>query len=268
MDSLLLLTDALKGKIRGILNRHTKYVLSTKAIHGQLSIEYTTIPMKKPCKEAIIYYAGDTVYLYRQMIWLYQRCTEDGKLQMTTVCDMLDDYVNAWSSLKEISDANIKGVENFIQTRMSTLKYYLAKFDELKKKFDEANVHDDTEMVDHFTINLYTRQEEFPYRRAYQHFFKKDKISDSLVQKHLDEDRAILDKMINMMTVLYLGWNKIGKGDSFDQYRKRQIELITLIDIFANVIEKDMELYEKFMSLNEVIIAFKIYPKEKKTEEF
>lgn len=261
------LLDAVKSKLLSIRANHPRYTLSTKAISGQLSIEYTTIPMSKPCKYVMLYYSGDCVYAFKKLIWLFQRCADNQMLQMDNVCSTLETYVNGWASGKEITSRNIKALQNMVSARHDVIKRTIHEYDDLRKTFDSLNTHDDTEMVDHFELSLYQTVSEFPYRRAYKHFFKKDKVNDKLIETHLQTDREILDRLIQLMTVLYMGWNKVGKGDAYEKYRLRQRDLILIVDQFADVVSLDIDLYERFATLNETVIAFKVYPYEKTDDD-
>lgn len=261
--SIIPILETVKTKLKNILASHPRYTLSTDAIHAQLSIEYTMIPLKKPCKFVDLYYSGDCVFAYKKMIQVYQRCIDNKMLQMKNILDQLDLYVNGWSAGKEITTQNIKTLMTMVQYRQDLVKKLIYAFDELHKEFDRLNTHDDTEMVDHCELALYKMTDQFPYRRAYKHFFKKDSVSDKLVQAHIETDMAVLEQLLSLMSILYTGWNRVGKGEEYETWRIRQRELISIIDTFSSVVEQDIELYERFTQLNETIITFKVYPKEK-----
>ena len=254
--------DAVQAKLLTIRARKKRYTLSTDVLNENLSIEYSTIPMSKPAKHVIIYYSGECVYAYKKLICLYQKCRDLRMMQLDQVGSMISTYVNGWAAGKEITWQNIDTLKKMINVREEAIKKAIHDYDELRAQFDALNVHDDTEMVDSSELSLYQTVKEFPYRKAYKHFFKRDHVSDKLIEEHIKEDNEFLEEMIRLMSVLYMGWNKVGKGDAYEKYRLRQRDLIYIVDKFADVISLDLDLYERFASLNNTVVAFKVYPYE------
>lgn len=258
--SVIPLLDAVKSKLMAIRSRHIKYTLSTDAIHEQLSIEYTEIPMKKPSRYAVVYYAGECVYAYKKMLQLYQKCVDHKLMEMTSVADELELYVTGWSSGKVITPKNMEWLQGLVDLRGKIVQEFQDQMKELRQNFDSLNQHDDTEMVDHVELSLYKKTDKFPYRRAYRHFFKREMVNDTLVEAHIKTDTDILDRLLRLMNVLYMGWNRVGKGEEYEIWRKKQRQLILLIEEFGTVLDHDIDLYESFLRLNETVIAFKVYP--------
>lgn len=254
----------LKSRILGIKANHGKYTLTTNVLDENISIAYSTLPLKIPCKTVDVYYSGECLYTYKQLLGLYGKVTTYKILNMETSCSDIEVYVRGWSHNKIISDTNISFLHDNTEGKLNYLKQFHDEFDTLLSKFQELNVHDDTEMVDHFKLSLYRTTTEVPYRRIYNHFFKKGAIvSDSLIEAHINRDIDILDRLQTNLLLLYSGWDKVGKGDEYEVWRIRQSELIDIIQLFADVIEQDIMLYEKMGKLNELVICFKVYPVRK-----
>ena len=265
--NISVLLNTIKSKIQNIKGKHPKYILSTDAIKGDLSIEYTEIPLKKPCKSVDVYYSGECVYSYRKLIHLYQSLANNNILLMMPVSTQLELLITGWASGKVVSSRNIQSINNMIEARATQLKIYHNQFDELYDQFMEKNVDDETEMVDCAEIVLYKNANSLPYKKVYRHFFKKDIIGDNLAQTHIKTDMDILDTLLHLMNILYRGYEKVGKGDQYEKWRAIQRALILLVDSFATILEKDIQLYEKFQKLNETVIAFKVYPHDPNKDE-
>ena len=248
--NISVLLNTIKSKIQNIKGKHPKYILSTDAIKGDLSIEYTEIPLKKPCKSVDVYYSGECVYSYRKLIHLYQSLANNNILIMMPVSTQLELLITGWASGKVVSSRNIQSINNMIEARATQLKIYHNQFDELYDQFMKKNVDDETEMVDCAEIVLY-----------------KNASGDNLAQTHIKTDMDILDTLLHLMNILYRGYEKVGKGDQYEKWRAVQRALILLVDSFATILEKDIQLYEKFQKLNETVIAFKVYPHDPNKDE-
>ena len=261
MPILSLVLDSVRSKLTSIKQSRVKYVTSISSIRsGELSIEYTKIPLPKPCKRAELYYMGETIAAYRSLIIFANQCIKNASMNMSTVADSLELYVNGWQNGKIITESDLSSLQDSIVKRNKALKDAHIWFDKQLSKFNTLNTSHVDDMIDHVSFNLYEVTTEFPYRRAYNHFFKKHRVEDKVIEAHLKTDDDILDMLIQLISALYAGWDKSGKGEAFENYRNIQHALIALIQSFADALEMDIELFEKFAALNETIIAFKVYP--------
>lgn len=248
------------SKIDSIKQNHGRFTLSGDVIKSNLSIDYSTIKLKKECKIVQLYYSGETIAAYRKMLNEYQKIIDDPNLKLDDIMNQINAYVNGWSTLKIISDQNLTMLDSMIARRHTKLQNYHASMNDLMDDFQSKN-KEVVEMVDRITIPLYKYTTEFPYRRAYAYFFKKQRVHESLVQGHIEDDIQYLDDLINKLNILYAGWEKSGKDEAFERYREIQRRLILSIQSFADVLELDITLYEKMIALNETVINFKVYPK-------
>jgi len=259
-NMLKTMANAAITKLTNIRRNHAKYTLTTDAIKANLSIDYTTVKLKKECKSVIVYYSGETIAAYRKLLNEYQKVIDDKTVRIPDVTDLLDTYVLGWSTMKVVTGSNLENVENMIRGRLSKIHQYQNHMDELMADFRRKN-EDIDGMVDSVNINLFKYTTDFPYRRAYANFFKRQRVNEAIVQHHIADDIQALDRMIELLNILYSGWEKTGKDDSFDKFREVQHRLILAIQSFADVLEADIELFEFFTELDETVINFKVYPK-------
>jgi hypothetical protein len=251
--------QAALSKVNAIRISCQRFTLSADAV-DHLSIDYTTIPMKKECNQAVVYYSGETIAAYRKLLNLYDKITNDQYVGMTEVGDLVTTYISGWSSLKIITDQNIAQLDAMIERRRTKLTQYHTLFDQGMSAFNVKN-EAIVEMVDHINVPLYHYTTEFPYRKAYAHFYKRQRVNEKLVQTHINNDIDLLDQLADLLGLLYAGWEKSGKGEDYERYRDLQRRLIVTTQNLADVLELDITLYEKFTRLNETVINFKIYPK-------
>lgn len=260
MNMLQTMAQAAITKLTNIRRNHAKYTLTTDVIKSNLSIDYTTIKLKKECKSVTVYYSGETIAAYRKLLNEYQKVIDDKAVMIPDVTELLDTYVMGWATMKVVTASNLENVEKMIAGRLSKIHYYHNRMDDLMAEFKRKN-NDIDGMVDSVHINLFKYTTEFPYRRAYAHFYKRQRVNEAIVQHHIADDIQTLDRMIELLNILYSGWEKTGKDDSFDKFREVQHRLILAIQSFADVLEADIELFEFFTELDETVINFKVYPK-------
>ena len=261
MPAFSLVLDTVRSRLNALKQRRVKYVTSITSINAnELSIEYTKIPLPKPCKRVELYYMGEAIAAYRALIMFANQCIKDASMAMDPVADSLEMYVNGWQNNKIITESDLKTLRESIEHRIKAMKGAHAWFDKQLAKFNSLNQSPEEDMVDHMSFNLYEMTTEFPYRRAYNHFFRKHKVEDKIIEAHLKNDDNILDMLIQLISALYSGWDKSGKGEAFENFRNNQHALIELVQLFADVLELDIQLYEKFATLNEMVVAFKLYP--------
>lgn len=261
MGFMSLVLDSTRSKIAALKQRKVKYVTSTSAIGDHaLSIEYTKIPLSRPCKRVELYYMGENIAAYRNLIMYVNQCLSNASLNMSSPADSLEMYVNGWQNGKIITPQDIERLRKSISSRITLLRAAHNRFDMLLGKFNELNNSHEGDMVDHVSFNLHETTTEFPYRRAYNHFFRKHKVEDKVIETHLKNDDDILDMLMSLITALYAGWDKTGKGDAFEKFRSDQHALIILAQLYADALELDIQLYEKFATVNEMVVAFKLYP--------
>lgn len=264
MPVISLVLDSVRSKVASLKQRRIKYVTSLSSIqNNELSIEYTKILLPKACKRAELYYMGETIAAYRSLLIFANQCIKNANLNMETIADALELYVNGWQNNKIITESDLTSLQNSIHQRLKSLKDAHAWYEKQLAKFNSLNASPDEDMVDHVSFNLFDMTTEFPYRRAYNHFFKKYRIQDRVIEDHLKMDDNILDMLIQLISSLYAGWEKSGKGEAFEEYRHIQHSLIELVQLFADSLELDIQLYEKFAKLNETVVAFKLYPSKR-----
>lgn len=76
----------------------------------------------------------------------------------------------------------------------------------------------------------------------------------------INERTKALDHLIELLELLYAGYDHSGKGDAFEAHRVRQRQLITLIQHTADLIEQELSIVEKIINLRNLIINVKVYP--------
>lgn len=255
---------SVKTRLSHLLRSHPGYILSTEALGDNVSIAYSQITMKEPCKYVTLYYSGNCISAYRKIIVLYFKYINHEYLNFDSIFYGLRDLVLGWNSSKVITTKNWQSIQSVIQKRISVLHQYHSSYDELFEEFSKLNVDDPSEMVDYVDMSLFKYSTFFPYRRAYHHFFKKQGFSDKVLSERYEKDVSYLDQMIRFMQYLYTNQDKTGNTDAFEAWKRAQKELIRAVQYMADLIEMDLRLIEKFRKAKETAICFKLYPKPHK----
>lgn len=252
------MVDALKQKIKNMAQNHRRYG-SSSSIEGPLSIDYSIIKLPKECNAVQLYFANETMVAFRRIVEYYGKVTNDKRgMPIGEMASLIEDYVKGWSSYKSITMANLDNVDWIIETRHNKLLGQHHYLDSLMDRFKQLN--DNSQLVDWRNLKLYHYTDEFPYRRAYAYFFKRERIDDGALNARIAGDTLLLDRMIEMLNVLYGGYDKTGKGDRFEYYRLLQKRLMDIIQNFADLVECDINLCEKFIQVTEIPINFKVIP--------
>lgn len=258
-DAFSTLWSAINGKLEAIKLKHSKYSLTLKQMKGEFSIDYSTVKLPKITKHVRLQFSRDTIASYHRLLRLYKEAAADDMLDMQKLCDELEKYVVGWKTGRTITDANLGTINGSMNARQRHIDQISERFKAELRKFNEYNV-DETEIVDHCIIPLYRWTDEFPYRRAYEHFFKKMRIREDDVTSVIDKDIKVLDKLVELTAVLYQGYQATGKGDEYDLFRKQQRELILLIARYGDIVENHINLIEELTQIRDLVINFKIFP--------
>lgn len=258
------LCSSVTKRIDQIKFSRQRYVMSRQHVKDNLSIEYTTIPLPKECKEVTLYYSKEIIDAYKKLMSTYYALEKqaDSQARSPYIMSELDLYIRGWNSYKIITRQNIDYLSGMVERMTGRLRKFTESFDKLLANFHRLNT-DSPVFPDSTNIKLYKYTNEFPYRRAYSYFFKNEKLNEDVLRKVIDDDMGYLDQLVELIHILYSGWDKIGKGESFDEYRFHQRVLIYTVRDFANALEMEIHLYEKFLSIGKEIISFKLYPKKR-----
>ena len=256
------LQEAIKKRIDEIRFSRQRYVFSHDSI-DHLSIAYSTIRLPKECKEVTVWYSQDLINLYKEILALYGKCTQsrDKSTSSRYIMGELTTLVNGWNTQKEVDSESISHLSAAVERIYTRMQQFNATFDKKYKYFLRKNT-DSENFMDHVSMKLYRYTTEFPYHRFQNYFFKKDGVDDKKIRDAINTDLEYLERILNLMQILYSGYDKVGKGEEYEMYRMRQRQLIYIIKDFVNALELEIQFYEKILQILGTVIVFKVYPKK------
>lgn len=252
------LCNALKSRF---LATKRKSYLSTDLITGDdISVEYTTLTLSKPCKSVDVYYTYDAIRHYNAVILAHETYKKEYAFFIDDCFLQIERYVLGWDTGKIVSVEDIAKLNYFIQLRKAKLAQMYEKVCQECNKFQEMNVPD-IDMVDRLHLQMYGGStNKLDYRRVHNALFKKRQIRTKDTEKFLNRDDAVISPAIDLIQMLTKAWDKIGKGDDYDEWRQRQKDLLQALKEFADTVELDIDLNLKFYDLSRTALCFKIYP--------
>ena len=253
------LINVAKDKIQKLSRTHQQFVYSLDVVFkDSFSIEYSRITLRKPSKFVYVYFAREAISCYQQLLRAPDTYKES-KSYIDDILKQLDEYVTGWNSGKEITKENIGVLTRTINHTGNALSAISYEIDENVKEFEKYN-QDTDGMVDRFTLAFYKPLPDIPYKSVYKHFFKKKRLPIKELTDIINERTKALDHLIELLELLYAGYDHAGKGDAFEAHRVRQRQLITLIQHTADLIEQELAIVEKIINLRNLIINVKVYP--------
>lgn len=255
--------DAIVRTIRDAIKKssfkHQSFVYSLDVIpKDTFSIEFSRIPLRKPSKFVYVYFAREAIYAYQQLLNSADTYKES-KSYIDSILKQLDELVTGWNHGKEITKENVGILTRTINHTINALHALSDSIDENLVEFNRYNT-DEEGMIDRFTLAFYKPLPDIPYKSVYKHFFKKKRLPIKELTETIDGRVKQLDHLIELMDLLYAGYEHAGKGEAFEEHRVRQKQLILFIQSTANLVELELNVVEKIIKLRDVIINVKVYP--------
>lgn len=264
--ALTALYDAVCAKLKRLRSRHLDSVSTLTELDASVfSIDYSTMKLPRSCRHVKLWYSRDIIRAYRQILRLWKEFNEDDYMSLKDIVDDYELYVIGWDRGREMTGRNLMTLETNAKERLARVRDLDNRLETAIRSFDKLN-RDPSELVDSVVIPLYHNTEDFSYQRAYAHFFKRAQIQEGRLQRILEEDFALIDRLLELAAVLYRGYDRTGRGDDFELYRRQQQMLLMLAETYNDVIETHIGLLKGFSAVRRLIIAFKIYPYDKDTQ--
>lgn len=264
--ALTALYNAVSAKLKRLRSRHLGSISTLTELDASVfSIDYSTMQLPRSCRHVKLWYSGDIIRAYRKILRIWKEFNEDELMSLKDIVDDYELYVIGWDRGRRMTDRNLMTLKTNAEERLARIRDVDGRLETAIRSFDKLN-RDPSELVDNVVIPLYHNTEDFSYRRAYAHFFKRAQIQEGRLQRILEEDFALIERLLELATVLYRGYDRIGRGDEFETYRRHQQLLLTLAETYNDVIEAHIDLLKGFSAVRHLIIAFKIFPYEKDTQ--
>ena len=261
--ALTTLYDAVCAKLKRARLKHQKYVSTLNEIDAKyFSIDYTVIPLPKECRHVKLWYSRDAITAYKQILRIWREFNEDDQMKLKAFVDEFEVYVIGWDRGREVTEHNLMTLRTTVKERLARIADMDRRLTKAIDGFNRIN-RDSTELVDQCVIPLYHNTDNFNYHRAYAHFFRRVQIQEGRLQRILEEDLALVDRLLELAAVLYRGYDRVGRDEAFENYRRIQRELLVMTEQYDAVIESHMELLQSFAAVRQLVIYFKIYPYDK-----
>lgn len=251
--------EMMKTRMSAIIYGKRKYSLSTDWADQNFSISYFKFPLPKECKHVQVYYARETIFEYKNLQSMILEYLKLEDMNLISLMDIIIKDIDGWSSFKEITPAMLDTLSKMIARRNDILQYHQNKYKQHLDEFNRYNNDADT-LVDNFVMTLFRYSSEIQYSRIFRHFFKKGALDMKSLQKRYDSEIAKLEELMRCIQKIDRVRTFSGKTEEVSIMRRQASIFLSIIHKMTDLVEKDLNFIEEMAKINQIVIAFKVYP--------
>lgn len=243
--------ENVKVEIDGVLAREVRGA-------GKQNIDRLSIPLGMMCTRAKVYYTPEAINGYGMCINTWLEFFKPVRLKLLSPVKQLEVLVAALTHEKIVTQEDIYQLDRLVFEYEDFLDYHNNGLTIQYDVFQKGNADEDR--VDWAYINIGTVDDKIPYIRIHRYFFKRRAINSAHPIENIKRCTHSLDRIISMMGSLQFDENQVGRGDTYELYRKRQRSLVDLASRLTDAIELECRMNEIFLELARTPLNVVVYP--------